>query len=445
MPRRSMSVGLVTTILLLSSWVSMGETRESPPPERFTSKVASVWFDTLYDLVKTEQITPPVASRLYAVVAVALYEAIVPGSVQQRSLVGQLNALVAVPQPLPHRSYHWLTVANAALASTVRGLFPTASSGSVDTINGLEDHFASTFQARLPASVYTRSVTQGHAVADAVLAWAATDGSATFADCSYTPPVGPGLWEPTPPAFAPDPVQPCWGQLRPFVLTSGEECTPPPPPVYSADPASEFYAHATEVYTLSLHLTDEQRTIAQYWADNTGATGTPSGHWIAIVGQLARTHGLSLMAAAEAYARVGLAVADAFIGSWQTKYTYTLLRPVTYIQAVIDPTWLPLLVTPSFPSYTSGHATQSGAAAVVLTDMFGVVAFTDTLFTDHDLVPPQAPRTFTSFEEAAEEAALSRFYGGIHYPFDNSNGLAQGRCIGHVIVDRVTFADRLLR
>jgi hypothetical protein len=193
MPRRSMSVGLVTTVLLLSSWVSTGETRESPPPERFTSKVASVWFDTLYDLVKTEQLTPPVASRLYGVVAVALYEAIVPGSVQQRSLVGQLNALVAVPQPLPHRSYHWLTVANAALASTVRGLFPTASSGSVDTINGLEDHFASTFQARLPASVYTRSVTQGHAVADAVLAWASTDGSATFADCSYTPPVGPGL------------------------------------------------------------------------------------------------------------------------------------------------------------------------------------------------------------------------------------------------------------
>ena len=198
MQRRSVSVGLVTTFLLLSSWVSMGETRESPPPERFTSKVASVWFDTLYDLVKTEQITPPVASRLYGVVAVALYEAIVPGSVQQRSLVGQLNALVAVPQPLPHRSYHWLTVANAALASTVRGLFPTASSGSVDTINGLEDHFARTFQTRLPASVYTRSVTQGHAVADAVLAWASTDGSATFDHCSYTPPVGPGLWEPTP-------------------------------------------------------------------------------------------------------------------------------------------------------------------------------------------------------------------------------------------------------
>jgi hypothetical protein len=324
MPRRSMSVGLVTIFLLLSSWVSTGETRESQPPERFNSEVVSVWFDTLYDLVKTEQITPPVASRLYGVVAVALYEAIVPGSVQHRSLVGQLNELVAVPQPLPHRDYHWLTVANAALARTVRGLFPTASSGSIDTINGLEDHFASTFQARLPAHVYTRSVTQGQVVADAVLAWASTDGSATFTDCSYTPPVGAGLWEPTPPAFAPHPLQPCWGQVRPFVLTSGEECAPPPPPAYSEDPASEFYAFAMDVYTLNVNLTDEQKTIAQYWADNTGATGTPPGHWIAIVGQLARTHGLSLMAAAEAYARVGLAVADAFIGCWQTKYPYNV-------------------------------------------------------------------------------------------------------------------------
>jgi hypothetical protein len=315
----------------------------------------------------------------------------------------------------------------------------------LQTINTLEDQFADTFQARLPAPVYTRSVTQGQAVADAVLVWASTDGSALFAHCSYTPPGGPGLWEPTPPAFTPTPLQPCWGQLRPFVLTSGEECAPPPPPAYSEDPASEFYAFALEVYRVTLNLTEEQRTIAQYWADNAGATGTPLGHWIAIVGQIARTQGLSLMAAAEAYARVGLAVADAFIGSWQTKYTYTLLRPVTYIQAVIDPTWLPLLVTPSFPSYTSGHAVQSGAAARVLTDMFGVVAFTDTLFLDHALVPPQAPRTFTSFDEAAEEAAISRLYAGIHYSFDTNQGLAQGTCIGDVIVDRVQFSERLFQ
>jgi hypothetical protein len=187
MQRRSVSVGLVTTFLLLSSWVSTSETRESQPPDRFNSEVASVWFDTLYDLVKTEQITPPVASRIYGVVAVALYEAIVPGSLQHRSLVGQLNELVAVPQPVPRKRYHWPTVANAALARTIRGLFPTASSGSVDTINALEHHFTSMLRARLPSRIYTRSVAQGQAVADTLLAWAATDGVATFDNCAYTP------------------------------------------------------------------------------------------------------------------------------------------------------------------------------------------------------------------------------------------------------------------
>ncbi len=194
-----------------------------------------------------------------------------------------------------------------------------------------------------------------------------------------------------------------------------------------------------EVYYTNLTLTDEQTTIANYWADGAGATGTPPGHWIAIMGQIARNDRLSLMAAAEGYVRVGLAVADAFIDCWQTKYTYNVLRPVTYIQAVIDADCLPLLVTPPFPEYPSGHSTQSGAVATVLTDLFGVKAFTDTTHSDHGLTPPQTPRTFNSFDEAAEEAARSRLYGGIHYASGNTNGLAQGRCIGQVILDRIAF------
>lgn len=426
-------------LLLTTPWAWAGGRQYPTMADDVPSDVASTWFDQLYDVVTTEALSPPVASRIYGVTAVALYEAIVSGSWENQSLVGQLKALAPVPQPDLDQQYDWPTVASSALARAVRGLFPTASQGSLDAINALEQALAAEFQSSVPPSVYDRSVAQGQAVADAVLAWASTDGFTTLNNCPYTPPVGPGLWVPTPPSFAPNPLQPCWGQLRPFVLTSSDECAPPPPPAYATDPASEFYANALEVYHTNLNLTDEQQTIALYWADNAGATGTPSGHWIAIVGQFARNDSLSLMAAAEGYARVGLAVADAFIGCWQTKYTDNLLRPVTYIQDVIDPTWLPLLVTPNFPSYISGHSTQSGAAATVLTDMFGVVAFTDTLFADRGLVPPQAPRTFTSFEEAAEEAAISRLYAGIHYPFDNNNGLAQGRCIGQIILDRIAF------
>jgi len=186
------------------------------------------------------------------------------------------------------------------------------------------------FQSSVPPPIYARSVAQGRAVARAVFAWASTDGFTTLNNCPSIPPVGPGLWGPTPPAFAPNPLQPCWGQLRPLVLPSSEACAPPPPPTYATDPASEVYALALEVYRTSLALTEEQTTIAQYWADGAGATGTPPGHWIAIMGQLARNDGLSLMTAAEGYARVGLAAADAFIGCWQTKYTqYRKSRPVS--------------------------------------------------------------------------------------------------------------------
>jgi hypothetical protein len=429
---------LAVVPLLVALWPGASAGHHPQAPDDLPSEVASVWFDQLYDLVKAEQITPPPASRIYGLAAVTLYEAGVPGSRAHRSLVGQLNALTAVPQPTRHRRYHWPTVANTALAAAIRALFAEASPAALAAIDALEQAFAAAFQASVPASVSARSVAQGQAVAEAVVAWAATDGFAALNACPYTPPVGPGLWEPTPPAFAP-PLQPCWGQLRPLVLASSDACAPPPPPAYAEDPASEFFARALDVYTTNVNLTEEQRTIAHYWADLSGTTGTPPGHWIAIVGQIARNEGLSLMAAAEGYARVGLAVADAFIGCWHTKYTYNLLRPETYITRFIDPAWLPLIITPGFPAYTSGHATQSGAAATVLTDMFGMKAFTDTLHQDHHLEPPLEPRSFGSFDEAAAEAARSRLYAGIHYPFDNYHGLAQGRCIGHVIVGRITF------
>lgn len=414
---------LAVVPLLVALWPGAGAGYHPQAPDDMPSEVASVWFDQLCDLIKTEQITAPPASRLYGLAAVTLYEAIVPGSRAHHSLAGQLNALTAVPQPAPHRRYHWPTVANSALAAAIRALVPEASPASLAAIDALEQAIAAAFQAGVPALISTRSVAQGQAVAAAVVAWAATDGLAVLNNCPYTPPVGPGLWEPTPPPFAP-PLQPCWGQLRPLVLASPDACAPPPQPAYSEDPGSEFFAHALDVYTTSVTLTEEQRTIAQYWADGVGTTGTPPGHWIAIVGQFARHEPLSLMTAAESYVRLGLTVADAFISCWHTKYTYDLLRPETYITRLIDPAWLPLLITLGFTSYTSGHAEQSGVAATVLTNLFGVTAFTDMLHQDHHLEPPLAPRSFGSFDRAAEEAAMSRLYAGIHYPFDNHHGLA---------------------
>jgi hypothetical protein len=226
--------------------------------------------------------------------------------------------------------------------------------------------------------------------------------------------------------------------IRTMALTSSEECAPGGPPTFSTDPDSEFYAFAQEVYDVRLGLTDEQKIIAAYWADGPG-TGSGPGHWIAIVGQIARNDDLSLADAAEAYARVGIAVHDALIGIWDTKYAYNLQRPVTYINNNIDVGWVPHMPSPPFPTYTSAHSQQSAAAASVLTDMFGTKSFTDTTREDHGLAPLLESRTFGSFDEAASEAAVSRLYGGIHFSFDNDDGLVSGRCIGQAIVDRVSF------
>jgi PAP2 superfamily len=431
--------GLMVALLLVHAgvWADLGP--RHPSADHFPSDVAATWFEVLYDIVKTEQTTPPPASRIYGITAVALYESIVAGTEENRSLVRQLNALRSLPQPTKHRKYHWPTVANATLAHTIRGLYPTISQASLDAIHTLEHSFASQYQAELPRREYERSVAHGQAVATAILAWAATDGFSVYNNCRYIPVPVPGAWQPTPPAFNPDPLQPCWGLIRPMILTSGQECLPPGHPPFATDTASNFYAASLEAYQVGLGLTIAQKTIADYWSDGPVATGTPPGHWIAIVSQIAANDGLSLAAAAEAYMRVGLAVHDAFIGCWHAKYAYNLQRPVTYINEHIDQSWRPYLVTPSFPSYASGHSTQSGAAAHVLTDMFGIKRFTDTTHIDHGLVPPQEPRTFDSFEEAAAEAAVSRLYGGIHFAFDNDDGLASGHCIGQAILDRVRF------
>lgn len=439
MRKRTLPLILIAS-LLLSNSLAMAGVDKSSTPDKFPSEVAVEWFELLYDIVKAERTTPPPASRIYGITAVALYESIVAGAPENRSLVGQLNGLIALPQP-NKKTLHLPTVANTTLADTIRGLSPNLSAASLYAIKSLELSFANRYRASVPQTVYDSSVAHGKAVASAILGWAAGDGFSINNNCVYMPAAVAGAWQPTPPAFNPNPLQPCWGFIRPMVLTSGGECPPSGHPPFSTDNASAFYAAGLEVYNVGLGLTTEQKTIADYWADGAAATGTPPGHWIAIVSQIAENDRLSLAAAAEAYARVGIAVHDAFIACWNAKYVTNLQRPVTYIRQNINSSWTPYIATPAFPTYTSGHSTQSGAAARVLTDLFGIKRFTDTTHQDHGLVPAQQPRTFNSFDEAAAEAAISRLYGGIHYTFDNNHGLACGQCIGRAIHDRVSFRN----
>ena len=254
------------------------------------------------------------------------------------------------------------------------------------------------------------------------------------------PPVGPGLWVPTPPAFQPA-LQPAWGSNRCFAIDDATSCAPGNHTPYSEHEQSEFFVEAVEVYDAVDNLDDEREAIARFWADDPGATATPPGHSISIGTQVLRAEDASLMTAAETYAKVGIAVSDAFVACWNTKFRYNLLRPVTYIQRLIDPAWSPLLTTPPFPEYTSGHSVQSAAAFGVLGDLFGDrYTFDDHTQDSRGL----APRHFDSFTEAAEEAAISRLYGGIHYRPAIELGLQQGRCIADA-VNALPFADRRRR
>ena len=204
-------------------------------------------------------------------------------------------------------------------------------------------------------------------------------------------------------------------------------CDIPPPPAYSEDKNSEFYKQALEVFETKKTLTPEQKQIAAFWADDAMLSSTPPGHWVSIAWSILIRDDLGLEKSVETMALLGVSVGDAFIGCWKSKYEFNLLRPVTFIRRTMDPKWESTLNTPPFPEYPSGHSTQSGAAATVLTHIFGEnFAFEDASHEDDGL----PARKFNSFWDAANEAGISRLYGGIHYRASIEQGLEQGKCIG---------------
>lgn len=399
-----------------------------PSASAFGAEVPAAWFELALDLVRTTPgFSPPVASRAFGYAGAALYEAVVPGMPGRRSFVARLNGLTWLPHA-PGGALHWPTVANGALAQILRSLFPTTPGPNLEAIEALEQRFVGAACETLSPAVCRRSMARGARVARRIFEWSKTDGGhegflRNFPP--YTPPLGAGLWEPTPPGFLPA-LQPYWGCNRPLVLRAGAACSPGPPLAYSEGAGSPFYQEAYECYRAATALTGEQEAIVRFWADDPGTTSTPSGHWLSILTQVVRALDLPLSRAAEAYAKVGIAVADAFISCWSTKYRDNLLRPVTYIRRLIDADWTPLLVTPPFPEYTSGHSVQSAAAAGVLTDLLGRVAFTDRTHESRGL----PARSFASFTDAAREAAVSRMYGGIHFRAAIDRGLEQGFCVG---------------
>ncbi len=424
---RAILTSLILSLLPPFSYSSASaETRPDPVA------VHQDWYRLVLELVRhTPTYTPPVASRAFAYLGVTTYEVDAALGATLQSMSGQLNGLAAAPLP-PTDPVDPALVLHVALSESVLNFFGNTGPTGQRAIQITRDEMTARLIAGLDADLVDRSSAYGHAMATHILTWSASDGGAVIDNLgfprAYTLGTTPASWVPTSKvALQQAPLLPYWGTVRTFAMPAGTSCPLPPPPDYSEDPSSEFYRQAMEVHDIVANLTPEQRAIARFWSDDPMLSSTPPGHWITIALQILDRDKAPLDRRAEVLALLGVAVADGFIGCWQTKYEYDLLRPITYIRRVIDKKWEPVLNTPPFPEYPSGHSTQSGAAAAVLTALYGDgFAFEDATHTDDGL----PARSYPSFAAAAEEAALSRLYGGIHFRAAIERGLEQGKCVG---------------
>lgn len=403
----------------------------------YSSEVPFKWMDMQLHLMITNP-TPVGGSpsvRLFAYGAIALYESVVPGMPSYQSLSGQLTDMPTMPQTLNGTAYSWAICANSAMAAMTRSFFTAATDPNKVKIDSLEQALNNAYKMQTDTAVFNRSVKFGKAVATLVFDWAKADGAAN-ANAPYTLPVGPGLWVPTPPAFAPAAV-PYWGKNRLMVASDLEGTAPEAPPVYSVDPSSAYYKMMKEVYDASKTLTDDQKAVAVFYAGLPGKPNYGGGGYLSTLKQVLVQENPKLDFTAYAFAKVSIAMIDAGIGVYKLKYQYNQQRPVTFIRDVLgDATWSSFVVTPPFPDFPSSHSTLAGSFAETLEGLLG----TDYHFTDHTYdFQGEAPRSYTSFEAMVQDIGDARFYGGIHSRYSCVKGAELGRNIAKNIDKTLKF------
>lgn len=405
--------------------------------EDFHTSVNNVTQVMIHDIF-----SPPQASRIYAYPNVAAYEILSSANDAYNSLANQLTDFTSIPKPTSTENLNYELAALVAHMDLSRRLV-----FSEEMITSHRDSLYQLWNTKNEA-VYTTSKNYGLAVADHVAAWMDKD---MYKETRTMPKFSvitddPSRWQPTPPAYG-DGIEPHWNKIRPFVIDSASQFKPVPPPAYSMDEDSDFYKELKEVYDISESITSkgddaEEIAIAQFWDCNPYVSVTrghlmfatkkitPGAHWIGIAKIASRNAGHDVMQTMYTYTKTSLAIADAFISCWDEKYRSNLVRPETLINEHFNDNWQPILQTPPFPEYVSGHSVVSGAAAEALTSIFG----DGFSFVDDTELPYGLPvRSFSSFRNAASEAAVSRLYGGIHYRAAVDNGLVQGKNIGRFV------------
>jgi PAP2 superfamily len=398
------------------------------PVDKYDSKVVESWYELQLTMIpKTAGFAPPVVARALGYTGLTLYEAIVPGMKNYSSLEGKVQGLKNVPKIKEGDQLYWPAVANAALMSVHSKFYGQDNKENKALIEDLFEFNDGALSHKTDPATLKKSNAFGISVAEHIYKYSKTDGGhqaeKNLFPKEYKAPPKSCAWVGVGEQKA---LLPFWGNNRTFLPEIANHSLPEPPKCDVGN-SSILYVQALEVYSIGKNLTDDQKAIADFWADDAGKTFTPPGHGASIALQLARNENLNLEKSTELFCRLGIASNDAFVSCWKCKYQYFLMRPTSFIHSAIDDKFKSYLSNPPFPEYTSGHGTVSGAIAAVLSDMFGYnYAFTDHSHTARGL----APRSFDSFQDFAREAALSRLYGGIHYRMSNDEGLKNGMRIG---------------
>ncbi len=431
-------IGLVILLFLVSACKeNTAYQKQLNNPELYLTTTKQLTDVIVYDIF-----SPPVASRVYAYPSIAAYEAMLPAYPNKyASLSGQLNGLSRTPKPSEENiNYHLASIQ----AYLVVGKALIFSEEKMEAYS--QSLYKKLKNDGLPKQVFNNSMAYGNQVAQHILDWADKDMyKQTRSYPKYTIVNEDKLWKPTPPDYMVG-IEPHWMKIRPMVLSSAQQYPPIPPVDFDLNESSEFYRQLKEVYDIGNELNEEQKAIASFWDCNPYVSHhrghamfatkkiTPGGHWMGIAAIASRKANNSFDETIETHAKVSITLFDAFISCWDEKWRSLMVRPETLINEHIDEDWLPLLQTPPFPEYTSGHSVVSRAAAITLTDIYGEgFAYKDTVEVEFDL----PSRDYESFLEASEEAAISRLYGGIHYMMAIDNGVTQGEQVGKHIVNNL--------
>jgi hypothetical protein len=402
----------------------------------------------LNELIMQNNFPPIIASRNYVYANVAAFEVVALGDKRFQSLAGQINGLTALPTlDTTNVNFEYA----ALLVFCKVGQSVTFPEGSMRAYVKKLDSMASA--ADMPDEVKNKSSQLAEVVGDHILAWSKKDNYAeTRTDEKYTITNEEGRWVPTPPAYT-QALEPHWNKIRPLVMDSANQFTPPPPPAFEIkNTNSKFYEEVMAIKNAGDSLTEEQKHIADFWDDLgtrtiveghvmfTAKKFSPTGHWMNIVGIAAEQQKADFSTTVYAYAKTAVSMFDAFIQCWDEKFRSNLIRPETVINKYFDQDWRPYLQTPGFPEYTCGHSTVSAAAAESLTDIFGDnIAYTDTSELEFGI----KNRHFTSFRQAAVENSWARFYGGIHYHNSCVISIEYGKKVGGLVNSRLQFKAKL--